>query len=242
MHSTSQLLILTWVAGFSSEKSNYEPSISRLHLNQVLGARSKFFPLRSLTHLRGGQSMCDTEDIPLNETDRDVHQFSSAIAALLSGTVNLPDEQDAPQYTAACRVMNASGSLQSLPGDGLLTIAGKYRACHRRRLQYSQATYQINPSGDKNSIRSYAACRQIDLGAGRLCRRRPGAPCMDAVLRARQQQRRCHRAGRVARSGIPAMRPLAAGSLKPNQHPSSARTCARPCPASLPIPVGKGAV
>ena len=148
MHSTSHLLILTWVAGFSSEKSNYEPSISRLHLNQVSGALSKFFPLRSLTHLRGGQGhICDTEDIPLNETDRDVHQFSSAIAALLSGTVNLPDEQDAPQYTAACRVVNASGSLQSLPGDGLLTIAG--RACHRRWLQYSQATYQINLSSDK---------------------------------------------------------------------------------------------
>ncbi len=64
-------------------------------------------------------------DIPLNETDRDERQFSSAISALLSGTVNSPDEEDAPQYTAACRVVNSSGILQSLPGDGLLTIAGE---------------------------------------------------------------------------------------------------------------------
>ena len=73
--------------------------------------------------------MCgfDTEDIPLNETDRNERQFSSAITALLSGTMNVPFEQESPQYIAACRVVNSSGALISLPGDGLLTIAGQLR-------------------------------------------------------------------------------------------------------------------
>ena len=80
--------------------------------------------------------MYGTADIPLNETDRDERQFSSAISALLSGTVNLPDDEDAPQYTTACRVVNVSGFLQVLPGDGLLTIAGKPLLTYR--LQFTK--------------------------------------------------------------------------------------------------------
>ncbi len=116
------------MAGFSSENQNYEPSLSLWSLKKIAGGRPKMSPLNPLLHLRGGLDRYPTEVIPLNETDRDERQFSSAIAALLSGTVSLPDdEKNAPQYTSACRVVNASGSLQSLPGDGLLTIAGKLR-------------------------------------------------------------------------------------------------------------------